>query len=174
VSFKPHKPKSNFMKKDSSETAVIFRTFIAGGDVIALFPFEPSDNYGHHCMSYQRVGQHGGASPDLMRGNYTRKATPAEICDLACELRGLGYKLRGMERFPRNAFAVRKAKLRLQYLRGELRGERISYGELNELQSLKKHIAPDDVELLEAAGVPEHFKGQPGELVQLPTADCAT
>ena len=46
-------------------------------------------------------------------------------------------------------------KERLEYLRGELRAERISYGELHELQSLVSHIAPGDVELLEAAGVPE-------------------
>lgn len=46
-------------------------------------------------------------------------------------------------------------KDRLEYLRGELRAERISYGELLELQSLAEHISPDDVELLEAAGVKE-------------------
>jgi hypothetical protein len=46
-------------------------------------------------------------------------------------------------------------KARLEYLRGELRAERISYGELAELQGLAEHIEPDDVELLEAAGVPE-------------------
>lgn len=45
---------------------------------------------------------------------------------------------------------------RLEYLRGELRAERISYGELHELQSLAGHIQPGDVELLEAAGVPEN------------------
>lgn len=45
---------------------------------------------------------------------------------------------------------------RLEHLRGELRAQRISYGELFELQSLAEHIAPGDVELLEAAGVPEH------------------
>jgi hypothetical protein len=45
---------------------------------------------------------------------------------------------------------------RLEYLRGELRAERISYGELAELQDLAEHIEPGDVELLEAAGVPEH------------------
>lgn len=45
---------------------------------------------------------------------------------------------------------------RLEYLRGELRAERISYGELAELESLREHIEPGDVELLEAAGVPEH------------------
>jgi hypothetical protein len=44
---------------------------------------------------------------------------------------------------------------RLEYLRGELRAERISYGEIAELQSLVPFISPDDLELLEAAGVPE-------------------
>jgi hypothetical protein len=44
---------------------------------------------------------------------------------------------------------------RLEALRTELRAERISYGELVELQSLSEHIDPEDVELLEAAGVPE-------------------
>ncbi len=48
-----------------------------------------------------------------------------------------------------------RIKKRLEYLRGELRAERISYGELAELQSLADHIEPGDVELLEAAGVPE-------------------
>ena len=46
-------------------------------------------------------------------------------------------------------------RARLEYLRRELRAERISYGELHELQSLREHIDPSDVELLEAAGVPE-------------------
>jgi len=44
---------------------------------------------------------------------------------------------------------------RLEYLRSELRNERISYSELAELQSLAPHIAPDDVELRQAAGLPE-------------------
>ena len=44
---------------------------------------------------------------------------------------------------------------KLEYLRQELRAERISYGELIELQSLIEHIDPIDVELLEAAGVDE-------------------
>lgn len=44
---------------------------------------------------------------------------------------------------------------RLEYLRQELRMERISMSELAELQSLKDQIDPGDVELLEAAGVPE-------------------
>ncbi len=44
---------------------------------------------------------------------------------------------------------------RLEYIRAELRAERISYDELAELESLKSYIAEDDIELLEAAGVPE-------------------
>jgi len=46
-------------------------------------------------------------------------------------------------------------KERLEYLRGEIKAERISYGEIAELQSLAEYIEPDDVELLEWAGVPE-------------------
>jgi hypothetical protein len=51
---------------------------------------------------------------------------------------------------------------RLEYLRGELRAERISYGELAELQSLADHIDSGDVELLEAAGVPEALTTKEG------------
>ena len=45
---------------------------------------------------------------------------------------------------------------RLAYLRGEIEAERISYGEIAELQSLAEHIEPGDTLLLEWAGVPEH------------------
>jgi len=41
---------------------------------------------------------------------------------------------------------------RLEYLRGEIEAERISYGEIAELQSLVEHIDPDDMLLLEWAG----------------------
>ena len=51
--------------------------------------------------------------------------------------------------------ATPEIKARLHDLRHELRNESISYGELAELQSLSDYIEPDDVELLEAAGVPE-------------------
>jgi len=39
-------------------------------------------------------------------------------------------------------------KQRLEYLRGEIRAERISYGEIAEIQSLIKFIEPNDFELL--------------------------
>ena len=47
------------------------------------------------------------------------------------------------------------AKKRLEQLREEIREERISTGEIAELESLKKYIDPSDVELLQWAGVPE-------------------
>lgn len=45
---------------------------------------------------------------------------------------------------------------RLEELRTELRAERISYGELVELESLAEYIDKDDVELLEAIGINEY------------------
>lgn len=44
---------------------------------------------------------------------------------------------------------------RLEYLRGCIDAESISWGELAELQGLAEHIDPGDVQLLEWAGVPE-------------------
>jgi len=46
-------------------------------------------------------------------------------------------------------------KNRLEYLRGEIMAERISYGEIAELQSLAEYIEPGDVQLAEWAGIPE-------------------
>lgn len=50
---------------------------------------------------------------------------------------------------------IKTIQERLEYLRGEIKAERISYEEISELQSLAKHIKSGDVELLEWAGVPE-------------------
>ena len=46
-------------------------------------------------------------------------------------------------------------KERLEEIREELNNESVSYGELAELQELTEFIEEDDVQLLEAAGVPE-------------------
>lgn len=49
--------------------------------------------------------------------------------------------------------AAFKIWLRLEYLRGEIEAERISYGEIAELERLAKYIEPGDVVLLQwAAG----------------------
>lgn len=70
-----------------------------------------------------------------------------------CETREVAVmRRRDLNQYRRDAIDSR-----LEYLRGELRAERISYGELAELQSLAQFIAPGDVELLEAAGVPEEL-----------------
>ena len=50
----------------------------------------------------------------------------------------------------------KKILARLEYLRGEIEAERISYEEIAELQDLAKYIRPGDVQLLEWARVPEH------------------
>jgi hypothetical protein len=63
------------------------------------------------------------------------------------------------------------ANERLEYLRGELRAERISQGELAELQGLAEHIEPGDVELLEAAGVPEFEEQLPPDPEILDSGD---
>lgn len=54
-----------------------------------------------------------------------------------------------------------QAKTNLEYIRAQLRAERVSMTELAELQGLAErgYIEPDDVELLEAAGVPEFVEG---------------
>lgn len=48
-----------------------------------------------------------------------------------------------------------KIKQRLEYLRKQIQLERISYGEIAELQDMIEYIEPDDVELLQWAGVKE-------------------
>lgn len=57
-----------------------------------------------------------------------------------------------------NGYGERIAKHELKYLRGELRAERTSYSELARLFKLHEYIEDGDVELLEAAGVPERSR----------------
>lgn len=52
--------------------------------------------------------------------------------------------------------SIEEVKARLEYLRGEIEEERISYGEIFELQSLAEYIEPGNVLLLEWASVPEY------------------
>jgi hypothetical protein len=58
---------------------------------------------------------------------------------------------------------MENVKARLEELRAAIGAENISYGELAELQSLAEHIDPDDVELLEWAGVPEFIDDEAPE-----------
>jgi hypothetical protein len=72
---------------DVEITPTIFRVF--EGEVIALFPTIIADEYGH-CMSYQHVGQHGGANYLHVTEN-SRPAKPEEYEDLLRELVDIGY-----------------------------------------------------------------------------------
>jgi len=72
-----------------------------------------------------------------------RMAVARELVKIAKELMAVGKK------------PDVRIKRRLEYLRKEIEAERISYGEISELQSLVDYIDPGDVQLLEWAGVPE-------------------
>ena len=80
-------------------TKVVFRKWrpsdrIAngGGDVIALFPQIPSDPHGAFCLSYEHIGQHGGAFyPGVIAA--TLPAGREEYTDLKAELEAIGYDL---------------------------------------------------------------------------------
>jgi hypothetical protein len=54
-----------------------------------------------------------------------------------------------------NIMTNENIKKRLEEIRVEIQNERISYGEIVELQSLIEHIDKNDVELLQWAGVEE-------------------
>lgn len=80
---------SHATKKPEPCIDVVFRVF-PEGDVIALFPGEQA---GHGLInSYMRLGQHGGASPKLVRE--LRHATRKEYAPLLAELKSIGYCLR--------------------------------------------------------------------------------
>ncbi len=53
--------------------------------------------------------------------------------------------------------SYKEAKARLEYLRGEIEAERISYGEIEELRALTTYIDKGDVQLLQWAGVEEQI-----------------
>ena len=65
--------------------------------------------------------------------------------------------IRGYHLARHNGYGERIARRHLELLRIELRAERLSYGELGILQEYADmgYIPADDIELLEAAGVPE-------------------
>ena len=96
------------MKTPKPKTKVIFRVF-REGDVIALFPeIAANENVGI-CLSYQHVGQHGGA--DLMGMMRLRKATRAEYAPLASELRRAGYNLKVIDRVQPGMMAERRRQI---------------------------------------------------------------
>ena len=92
-------------------TAVVFRKWKDNGQVIALFPELPADNYGWFCDSYMHIGQHGGADYH----GVVQQTTPAsrrESAALVSELRRIGYRLRPMRRASPQQHERRRATAR--------------------------------------------------------------
>lgn len=89
---------------------------------------------------------------------YTDEGMTYRIIELEgfSTLSGLKQEIRDYHLRKRDGYGERIAAQRLKYLRGELQAERISYSELGELTRLIPYIDSEDVELLEAAGVPEN------------------
>ena len=87
-------------KMDKEKTKVIFRQFIVGCEIIAMFPELACDTIGFNCESFMHVGQHGAASPLIV----TNDTKPANLEDgavkrLIKELEGRGYNLEIIKRF---------------------------------------------------------------------------
>jgi hypothetical protein len=80
-------------KKAAATTLVVFRRWKDTGSLIALFPELPSDLSSHFCVSYEHVGQHGGAD-FLGVLKATKPVTADESAPLAQELTRIGYKLK--------------------------------------------------------------------------------
>ena len=90
---------------------VVFRRWRDTGGVIALFPEIPSDYAGHFCLSYEQVGQHGGADfYGVVRA--TVPVAPQQYAPLARELALIGYRLRPLKRATRQMHERRIAAAR--------------------------------------------------------------
>jgi hypothetical protein len=85
---------------DEHKTVVVFRLYETG-ELLALFPGLPySDVHHEQCMSYQHVGQHGGADYNHCI-RQTCRALPHEYEPLKKELEAIGYNLNVRERYTR-------------------------------------------------------------------------
>ena len=94
--------------------------------------------------------QSGHKSREIKYKIYWRVAGEQTILEVV-EPNGSDYLLRMVDELP----APDEIRKRLENLRGEIKAERIGYGEIAELQSLVKYIDAGDVQLLEWAGVEE-------------------
>lgn len=95
------------MNKQARKVDVILRRFF-GGDIIALFPGLSADMCSGHCLSYQKVGQHGAAGVDMSDQTEAVNEEEPEALELLCELRCVGYDPRIVSRFTKKHLAQRK------------------------------------------------------------------
>jgi hypothetical protein len=90
------------------KTLVVFRKWKDNGDIIALFPEIPSDLLGYFCLSYERVGQHGGADyHGVIRA--TKPVGRNEVAQLKKELTRIGYRLLVRKRASAGVHSARMA-----------------------------------------------------------------
>lgn len=77
---------------DDRPVRVVFRKWNQrnGGGVIALFPDLIANHFNGTHESYEHVGQHGGASYDMVIAS-SKPATPEEYSALKRELEGVPY-----------------------------------------------------------------------------------
>jgi hypothetical protein len=99
------------MKTHEPLTPVMFRHGRELHDVYALFPTLAGDMNPETCTCYQQTGQHCTAVLTYCVRS-SRPATRAEYASLARELRGRGYRLKIVNRTPRNAYALRRAQIK--------------------------------------------------------------
>jgi len=99
------------VKAKTEKTFVIFRRWKDTGTVIALFPTIPSDRHGWYCLSYEHVGQHGGADfHGVMQA--TTPARRQDTTRLRRELRRRGYRLAPIKRTTARMHEQRRAEAR--------------------------------------------------------------
>jgi hypothetical protein len=88
------------------KTKTLFRQY-PNGEILALFPEIPADRYGHYCMSYQLIGEHGAASPEQPN---TVPASPSAYTDTLTALERRGYEIEPVKRISQAMHANRRAK----------------------------------------------------------------
>ena len=87
------------MAKDKEKTKVIFRQWVYGCQIIALFPEIATDTLGYNCQSYMHVGQHSAASPNIVEDTKPAILEDGAVKKLIKELTELGYNLKIIKRF---------------------------------------------------------------------------
>ena len=75
---------------ETTETTIVIFRMDKEGNVFALFPELPADNFGTYCTCFQHIGQHCAADYYGCIAE-SRPATPAEYAELETELRQRGY-----------------------------------------------------------------------------------
>jgi hypothetical protein len=104
------KRNSDAITEPEEITIVVFRRD-PDGTVVALFPYEPSDNAGFFCSCYEYMGGHHGADYHGVISK-TRPATPEQYEDLKVTLERIGYRLRVCKRVSGNAYRERVRRIK--------------------------------------------------------------